>query len=577
MLMELSIRNFAIIEELSVSFDEGLTVLTGETGAGKSIIIDAIGLLIGGRGSVDFVRHGSKRAEIEGLFSIQENLRDDQQKLLEDLDIELEESTLVLKREITQQGKSVCRINGKLTTLGVLRQVGQQLVDIHGQHEHQQLLQAEKHIYFLDRYAEKEISQSKKAYKALYDAFQKKRSQLKQLSDNEQQNAQRLDLIKYQYEEIQNAQLQPDEDDHLEEEHRRLANSEELYRTVHGAYEALYGEGKGMEWVMTAMNQLEEAASLDPSLEESKEAAATPYYLLEEAAFRLRDYYESIEFDPERLHEVEARMSELQQLKKKYGATVNDVLEYAASIEEELDTLTNREQRLEEWEAELVSSAEDLYVEAKHVSQLRRRAAEQLKEDIHLQLEGLFMHQTIFDINISTAPQPAFQADSLLRHSPFRADGMDEVGFYAATNKGEPLKPLAKTASGGEISRMILALKSILARHEGVTSLIFDEVDTGVSGRVAQAIAEKIHGIAEGSQVLCITHLPQVAAMADTHLFISKREEEERTLTNVQPLTEQEKTEEVGRMISGVEVTDLTREHARELITQAAEKKESAE
>ncbi|WP_147802862.1 DNA repair protein RecN [Alkalicoccus halolimnae] len=574
MLMELSIRNFAIIDELTVSFEEGLTVLTGETGAGKSIIIDAIGLLIGGRGSVDFVRHGSKRAEIEGLFSIEQPVSEEMKDLFESIGVSMEEEgTIVLKREITMQGKSVCRINGKLTTLGILRQVGQQLVDIHGQHEHQQLLQTEKHGMFLDRFAEEKLKKAKVEYKNLYDRFQKKRQQLKQLSENEQQMAQRLDLIQYQYEEIKQAQLQPNEDNELAEAKRKLNNSEGLYQNVHGAYEALYGDGKGMEWVMTAMNQVEEAAELDPELEKLKESVTNSYYSLEEASFSLRDYYESIEFDPEKLDAIESRLSEINQLKRKYGGSVEEIMEYYASIEEELDTLTNREQRLDQWQRELETTAEDLFVEGAHISSIRKKAAEELKHAIQQQLKDLYMTETLFEVKIQSALKEELTADKLVTNHPFLRSGIDVIEFEVATNKGEPLKSLAKVASGGEISRMILALKSILAKHEGVTSLIFDEVDSGVSGRVAQAIAAKIHTLAQGSQVLCITHLPQVAAMADIHLFISKKEKSGRTITDVRPLTVNEQTEEVGRMISGIEITDLTREHAKELIDQAKVKK----
>ncbi|WP_444685678.1 DNA repair protein RecN [Alkalicoccus luteus] len=572
MLLELTIRNFAIIEELTVSYEEGLTVLTGETGAGKSIIIDAIGLLIGGRGSVDFVRHGSKRAEIEGIFTVDGEAKE-LDHYLEDAGVPIEEGSIILRREITGAGKSICRINGKLTTLAVLRQIGQQLVDIHGQHEHQQLMQTDKHRMFLDRFAEENLAASLKEYREMYTRFQKKRTQLKALSENEQEMAQRLDLIRYQHEEITNAELKPREDEELAEEKQRLANSEGLYKTVHGSYEALYGEGKGLEWVMTAMNQLEEAAEMDPSLAELKETVTNNYYLLEEASFTMREYYDAIEFDPERLNEIEARLSEISQLKRKYGTSVEEILEYAASIEEELDNLTNKDERLHEWEKELEAAAEDLLVEASNMSSIRKKAAAGLEDAIHQQLVDLYMNDTVFQTSVTPRDPGSMAASALVKQHPFTEYGIDDVEFQVATNKGEPLKPLAKIASGGEISRMILALKSILAKHEGVTSLIFDEVDTGVSGRVAQAIAEKIHRIAEGSQVLCITHLPQVAAMADTHLYISKYGQDGRTITSVHPLTQEEQTEEIGRMISGVEVTEVTREHARELLEQASQKK----
>ncbi|AOM82678.1 DNA repair protein RecN [Salisediminibacterium beveridgei] len=567
MLLELTIKNFAIIENVTISFEDGLTVLTGETGAGKSIIIDAIGQLIGGRGSADFVRHQSKRAEIEGVFSTSNAVDKELQHLFTELDIPIDEDgTVLLRREITSQGKSICRINGKLTTLGILRQIGQTLVDIHGQHEHQRLLQQDQHIQFLDRFAGKSMEKAKLEYHHVYKDYMQKKKQMKQFSENEQELAQRLDLLRYQYEEISGAELSPGEDTELIEEKKILENSEQLYSSARGAYDALYGDGKGLEWVMTAMHQVEDAAKVDDNLQELKESVANQYFLLEEASFSLRDYFEQISFDSERLNEIEGRLSEVQQLKRKYGSTVDEILEYASRIEEEMDTLSNREQRMEKWQEELNALHKDLMIEANHLSDLRRNAAVKLEKQISQQLKSLYMKDTVF--NVVFEKQSTTQSDGGITK-----EGIDRVSFQVATNKGEPLKSLAKTASGGEISRLILALKSILSKHEGVTSLIFDEVDTGVSGRVAQAIAEKIHGISRSSQVLCITHLPQVAAMADTHLFISKTAQKNRTVTHVNPLTEKEKTEEISRMISGVEITDLTRQHAEELIVQASRMK----
>ncbi|ADH99765.1 DNA repair protein RecN [Salisediminibacterium selenitireducens] len=568
MLLELTIKDFAIIERVTISFEGGLTVMTGETGAGKSIIIDAIGQLIGGRGSADFVRHASKRAEIEGIFSIEDPVNRELNALFEELDLpKIEEGTVLLRREITNQGKSICRINGKLTTLGILRQVGQTLVDIHGQHEHQRLLQQDQHVGFLDRFAGKPVEKAKKEYGVLYKQYMQKRKQLHQFSDNEQQLAQRLDLLQYQYNEISDADLSPGEDEELLEEKKLLENSEHLYNAVRGSYDALYGDGKGLEWVMTAMNQLSEAAEVDDKLASLNESVTNQYYLLEEASFSLRDYFETITFDSERLQVIEDRLSEIQQLKRKYGATVNDILEYASRVEEEIDALSNREQRIEEWQEEVAALRKDLILEGTHLHEQRKKAAGKLEKAIQTQLKELYMKDTVFDVKIDTG-------DLESGDEAITKEGIDKVSFQVATNKGEPLKSLAKIASGGEISRMILALKTILSKHEGVTSLIFDEVDTGVSGRVAQAIAEKIHRISGNSQVLCITHLPQVAAMADTHMFISKESKQNRTITRVEALSAKDKTEEISRMISGVEITDLTRQHANELIAQADRMKE---
>ncbi|MFA9555989.1 DNA repair protein RecN [Evansella sp. AB-rgal1] len=574
MLMELSIRNFAIIDHITIPFEKGLTVLTGETGAGKSIIIDAIGQLIGGRGSVEYVRHGSKRAEIEGIFSIVDPK--EIMGLIKDLDIEIDEDeTIILKREITQQGKSVCRINGKLVTLAVLRQFGQALVDIHGQHEHQYLLQEDKHRFLLDRFSEQVISDAKREYENVFQTFIDQRNKVSQVSENEHEIMQRLDLLQFQQKEINEAKLKPDEDIILLEEKKRLDYSEDLYKSVHRSYEALYGEQKGLEWTMVAMNEMVDAATMDEKLVPLKETITNNYYLLEEVAYSLRNYYENIEFDPDRLNDIEARLSEINTLKRKYGKeTVNDILEYVESLDKEIDTLKNRDERLQQWQNELLTIAKELLIVGKRLTDLRKKAAIQLKDSIQTELINLYMKDTNFEVEFNENQIEVEEIINIKKRLPISKKGIDSLHFLVSTNKGEPLKPLAKIASGGEMSRIILALKTILASHEGVTSLIFDEVDTGVSGRVAQAIAEKIHEISFGSQVLCISHLPQVAAMADNHLFIAKETNGDRVVTSVRRLKKSEQIEEIGRMISGVEITDLTREHAKELLIRAQQSKQ---
>ncbi|RXI99524.1 DNA repair protein RecN [Anaerobacillus alkaliphilus] len=569
MLVELSIRNFAIIENLTVPFEKGLTVLTGETGAGKSIIIDAISLLIGGRGSAEFVRHGANRSEIQGLFHI-DNLSHEIYYKAEQLGIEIsEDQMIVLQRDITSQGKSICRVNGKLVTLGILRELGENLVDIHGQHEHQHLMQAERHLSLLDQFAGDKITSSLLEYKQLFKSFTQLSARVKQFSENEQKLAQRLDLLQYQLNEIEKAKLKPEEDIHLSEERFKLANSEKLYKTIHDSYHALYGDGKGLDWILFAMNNVEDAANLDKELKGLKETISNCYYLLEEATFSLRDYYEGIEFHPERLNMVEARLNEITQLKRKYGADVTNILEYSAKIEEEIDTLLNREEKIQELETQRDSVCEDLFVEASNLTELRQAVANELVEKIHQQLKDLFMEKTKFQVEISERSSSV--RDPLIngKHVHFHEAGIDKVEFLLSTNPGEPIKPLAKIASGGEISRIMLALKSIFSIHRGITSLIFDEVDTGVSGRVAQAIAEKIYNISKNSQVLCITHLPQVAAMASSHLYISKEQLENKTVTKVTTLSKENQVEEIARMLSGAETTPLTRESAKELLSQA--------
>jgi DNA repair protein RecN (Recombination protein N) len=562
LLSELSIKNFAIIEALSISFVKGLTVLTGETGAGKSIIIDAIHLLVGGRGSAEFVRHGEEKAEIEGLFQLNENHHPCYAKALE-FGIEIEEGMVVLRRDISKTGKSVCRINGKLVTISTLREIGSTLVDIHGQHEHQELMDETRHLTLLDQFGFEEISLSSKEYQDVFHRYESILQKLKSLSENEQQTAHRLDLIQFQFDEIQKANLQLDEDELLFEEKRKLGNFERVFAAIQSSYTALNGEQKGLDWISMVMGHLEDAAALDTVYKDVYESVSNCFYQLEDASRTIRSELEGLEYDPQRLNEIEDRLNEINQLKRKYGKTIREILEYAAKIEEEIETLQNKETHISELEKELSSIKKDLILEAKQLTELRKKWADKLTKLIHNELKELYMGKTVFEIRF----------EKHLHH--FTKNGVDHVEFYLSTNPGEPLKPLSKIASGGELSRIMLALKSIFSKHQGVTSIIFDEVDTGVSGRVAQAIAEKIYKVATDSQVLCISHLPQVAAMADTHWFISKVTKGGRTKTSVAPLKAEEKIKEIGRMISGVEITDLTKKHAEELLYLAAENKKN--
>ncbi|WP_026676830.1 DNA repair protein RecN [Fictibacillus gelatini] len=570
MLAELTIRNFAIIDSLTISFQKGLTVLTGETGAGKSIIIDAIGLLIGGRGSSEFVRFGKNKAEIEGLFHITQS-HPIHEKVME-LGIDITDEMVILKRDITDSGKSVCRINGKLVTLSVLKEVGQLLVDIHGQHETQFLLQPEKHLHLLDSFGKDIISKALLQYKQIYEQYKEITKQLNTLTKNEQQMNQRLDLLQYQLEEIENAKLKPNEDQELLEERIKLGNFEKLYNNLQDAYFNLYGDQKGLEYVSVALEHLQTVSNLDESLSKMHENMANHFYALEEVSYAIRSYFETLEFDPKRLNLIESRLNEISNLKRKYGNTVNEIIDYGKKIKEELELLKNKDGRIDKLKANLEKIMVELQTAALELSNERKLLTDKLKEAIHRELKELYMEKTVFDIQFKN--ETASYKTPLIDR--FGKTGIDEVEFYISTNPGEPLKPLAKVASGGELSRVILALKSIFSQHQDVASIIFDEVDTGVSGRVAQAIAEKIYKVSVGSQVLCITHLPQVAAMADQHLHISKNVLNDRTVTNVSLLETSEKVKEIGRMISGVEITDLTIKHAKELIELAEEIKKSS-
>lgn len=565
MLAELSIKNFAIIDELSVSFEKGLTVLTGETGAGKSIIIDAISLLVGGRGSSEFVRHGTDRAEIEGLFLFDEEQHPSHEKAKQ-VGLEVEDGMIVLRRDITTNGKSICRINGKLVTLAILREVGQTLIDIHGQHEHQDLMNQDRHLTLLDQYGGEKVEEALMEYREVFSRYTSLKKQLDQLTENEQQMAHRLDLIQFQLDEIKAANLQLNEDEELNEERLKISNFEKIYTSLNDAYNALHGEHHGLDWVGVAMNHTEDISSLEKNYAEISEIISSSFYQLEDASYKIRQQLDLLEFDPKRLDFIEARLNEINHLKRKYGQSVDEILEYAAQIEDEIDRIENRDTHVSKIKEQLNSVAQDLLVEANNVSAIRKKLAQELTDSIHHELQELYMAKTVFQIKFSVVNAGKNDVEVNGERIKFTKDGIDNVEFYISTNPGEPLKPLAKVASGGELSRIMLALKSIFSKHQGVTSIIFDEVDTGVSGRVAQSIGEKIHAISVDSQVLCISHLPQVAAMADTHLFIAKEIKGDRTTTSVLPLTVDEKVKEIGRMIAGAEITSLTKEHAKELL-----------
>lgn len=553
MLAELAIKNIAIIESVTVSFQKGFTVLTGETGAGKSIIIDSIHLLVGGRGSSDFVRHGADKAEIEGLFLIE----DDHPAIAKcsEFGIEIEEGMLLLKRDIYPSGKSVCRVNGKLVTITILREIGRTLVDIHGQHDNQEMLDDKSHLRLLDEFGGKEIYPALNEYQSIYREYVKIKKDLASLNENEQMMAQRLDLLKFQLNEITNAQLKIGEDEQLLTEKKKLTNFEKLFSSLNTTYEALQGEQKGLDWVGLALSNLDEAQTIDEELKEIYSIVSNSYYQLEDIVHTLREKLDELEYDPNRLNEIENRLNIIHQMKRKYGDSIEAILEYCAKIDDEIEMITNRESHIETLNKKLVSIEKDLLVEANHLTSLRKNAAEKLTEAIHKQLKDLYMDKTVFEVKF-------FEQDNI----EFQPDGIDKIEFYMSTNPGEPLKPLAKIASGGELSRIMLALKTIFSQHQGVTSIIFDEVDTGVSGRVAQAIGEKIYRISVNSQVLSITHLPQVAALCDHHFFIRKEIKEHRTITSIQQLSECERIEEIARMISGSHITTATEEHAKELL-----------
>lgn len=563
MLSEISIHNFAIIEHLEVSFDDGLTVLTGETGAGKSIIIDAVQLLAGSRGSQEFIRHGATKAELEGMFTIEDGQHPVFNKLAE-FGIEAEDGIIILRRDINASGKTTCRVNGKLVTIATLREIGSQLIDIHGQHDNQELMHERRHIRLLDQFAGRKLAVAHENYLDIFEQYGKLKRKLEASTQNEQQVAQRIDLYSFQLKEINAAELSVGEEESLEEEKLKLQHFNRLFERLNTAYESISGDGHALDWVGSAMSDLEEAASIDKELISQSEVVSSSFYSLQDTAHDLKSVIDRMEFDPSRLSIVEDRLALIISLKRKYGASIEDILLYRDKIADDLDQLLNRDERVEREQEKLDQLMKDLDVEANELSIIRHEAAIRLEKAIMTQLKELHMEKSTFKAQIIRKSATLFDVN-----------GYDEVSFLISTNVGEPLKPLVRVASGGELSRIMLALKTIFSKHQGVTSIIFDEVDTGVSGRVAQAIADKIAMIAVNSQVLCISHLPQVAAMADHHFLIKKEVKGKRTTTAVEDISDLERTKELSRMLSGAEITSLTLQHADELLNMAVERKKT--
>lgn len=558
----MTIKNFAIIESLSLTFQEGMTVLTGETGAGKSIIIDALGLLVGGRGSADFIRHGEERLELQGLFALAEDNLACRNALIEN-GIDASDDMVVLERSLFRSGKNSCRINGKLVTTVLLRQIGSKLIDIHSQHEHQELMNEEFHLSLLDRFASDKIKPALTKYQTNFKEYQTIEKEWQNWTKNERELAQRLDMLRFQQQEIENADLQAGEEDRLLEQKNILANFEKLNENLQGAYAAIQGEPGGLEFVGEAMRQMETAASIHTDYKAVSEAISSSYYMLEDSMSQIRQSLDQLEFQPEELNQIESRLNDLNQLKRKYGKTIEDIIQYEQEISSEMEKLTDSESHVGHLETKLATLKTELTKQAATLTDIRKKAAVTLEKQIKQELNQLYMGKAIFSVR--------FEANKM----ELTELGQDSVVFYMSTNPGEPLKPLAKIASGGELSRMMLALKTIFSRHQGITSIIFDEVDTGVSGRVGQAIAEKIYAVSVGSQVLCISHLPQVAAMANHHYYITKKVQNKRTTTSVTVLKGVEKVEEISRMIAGIEVTELTKQHAKEMIEQAEKVKQT--
>ena len=550
MLLEISIKNFAIIEAISLNFEKGMTVLTGETGAGKSIIIDAMNMMLGARATTDVIRHGAPKAEIEGLFSIENSLP--LQEIFDEQGIDLGDE-IIIRREILQNGRSVSRVNGQMVNLSVLRAMGQHLVDIHGQHDQEELMRPQLHIQMLDEFGDTDFLELKQSYQTNFDAYRQVRKQLLEIKKNQEEHKARIEMLEFQIAEIESAALQPGEDLKLNQERDKLLNHKNIADTLTNAYTMLDNEEfSSLANVRSAMNDMESLEEYDAEYREISASLSESYYALEDVTKRLEDIIEDLDFDGNRLMQIESRLDLIHAITRKYGGNVDDVLLYFAKITEEYNLLTGNNLSSEDMEAELKQLEVSLVDLASKLASARHNLAQQLEIEIQQELKDLYMDKARFQVQFTKGK--------------FSREGNESVEFYISTNPGEDFKPLVKVASGGELSRLMLAIKSAFSRKEGKTSIVFDEVDTGVSGRVAQAIAQKIHKIGQNGQVLAISHLPQVIAIADYQFFIEKISNEHSTVSTVRLLTVEERIEEVAKMLAGENVTEAALNQARELL-----------
>ncbi len=577
MLVELNISDFAIIEELNLNFNPGFNALTGETGAGKSIIIDAVSMLLGGRADTSFIRAQSDRARVEGIFHLNEDLRASVQPVLEREGLEGDDpETLILGRELRGTGRNFCRVNGSTVSLGILEEVARPLIDIHGQTEHLSLLQVRQHGRFLDRYGSLEAQRETVAREVRRLVLV--RRELADLLRDAQQLARRVDQLSFQVEEIQAAKLKPGEEAELNLERNRLANAEQLAQLAGEAYRLL-SEGNGDEQP-SAADLLGQAArilgnlmKLDETMTEQRQLLDSLTYQVEDLAGSLREYTESIDFDPGRLQEVEERLGLIFNLKRKYGNSIEEILEFGRRAQAELDNISHSEERIETLRAEEEELRQEIGRLALALSQARRLAGQTLADGVIAQLADLGMEKADFTAEIKWVDDPDgvyVESEEGRKSLAFDERGIDRIEFLIAPNPGEPLKPLIKVASGGETSRIMLALKTVLAAADETPTLIFDEIDQGIGGRIGNVVGRKLRGLAHQAdhQVLCVTHLPQIAGFSDVHYHVSKQVVEGRTRTGVRLLTGENQVEELAHMLGTL--TDSTRESAREILKEAA-------
>mgnify|MGYP004581796643 FL=1 len=550
MLTSLKIENVAIIESAAIEFGCGLNVLTGETGAGKSIVIDSINAILGERTSRDIIRTGAQSAKVYAVF---EDVNERVRNFLDENGIDCEDGVLIINRTLSREGKNVCRINGAPVTVSMLREIGGELIDIHGQHDNQSLFSPEKHCGFVDSFAGN--TDLITDYREKYGRLCEIRSKLKKLTTDESSKSQRIDFLTYQIDELEKAEITIGERDELKARKSLINNSQKVIESLNIAYEALKADGAGIDMITDAESEIANASAYMEMLGEASEKITDIRYELEDIAETVRDAMTEVDFDPSELEDIDERLDLLYRLSKKYGDTEEEMLEYLEKARAELDNIAFSEERVKELQKQEKEALAETETAACKLTESRKTAGEKLSNAICSELEFLDMPNVRFVVKCNDIG--------------LTENGKDEIEFLISANAGEEPKPLAKIASGGELSRIMLAIKNVLAETDGVDTMIFDEIDTGVSGRAAQKIAMKLRSASKGRQVICVTHLAQIAAQGDVHLYISKSVSDGKTYTNIKSLIEEERVAEIARIMGGMEITKLQLESAREMLANA--------
>jgi len=559
MLLELYIENFVLIDQLTIPFESGLNILTGETGAGKSILLGALDLILGGKFNKDLIKNRDLKSVIQGTFEINTS----SESLLMEHGIEVDDGLVMISREMHGSGRSVLRINGRMVPRNIVSLLGDVIMDIHGQHEHQSLLSSATHIKTLDMFADADVSELLQKVKVSYDEIKKIESDLQEIDLTPEAVHRELELVKYQLDEIEKAQLKSGEDEEVESRLEYLKNFEQIHTVMHSTYELLSSDEGIYNQFTSILRDITSVEKFDSNIENIRKQIEDVFYSLEGISGEIRGFTDNVEYMPDELSEIEERLNVINDLKRKYGQHIEDILEFAGTLKVRLEELENHTERVERLKANLDKERSKFDKVASKLSDIRKRAAAGFDDQIMREIHALNMKDAHFKTTFAL---------SEVR----RPDGLDRVEFMISTNPGQPLRALKKVVSGGELSRIMLSIKLILGKLDGIPSLVFDEVDTGISGKTASVVGEKLQKIATTHQVICVTHLPQIAVMADHHLFIEKQTQASDTVSSVRPLQYEERIDEIGRLIGGDTITETTRVHAVELLDLANKRKMSS-